>query len=123
MCSWCGWENTSIELRAAWSIHTRTTYKIVIFWPTNGDLGRTYTGLSWTCFTSGVAICIRNSRTRFSPVRECVADFTVMYRNEPKAELYARVTQLVEHHACKQGIVGSIHSPTPPILLMYILCS
>ena len=29
-------------------------------------------------------------------------------RNEPKAELYAQVAQLVEHLTCKQGVVGSI---------------
>ena len=31
-----------------------------------------------------------------------------MYRNEPKAELYARVAQFVEHLTCKQGVVGPI---------------
>ena len=31
-----------------------------------------------------------------------------MYRNEPKAELYAQVAQLVEHLTCKKGVGGSI---------------
>ena len=39
---------------------------------------------------------------------ECHGKFTVMYRNEPKSELYARVAQLVEHLTCKQGVMGSI---------------
>jgi len=39
----------------------------------NGDLGRTYTGLSLTCFRTVVTICLRNSRTHFNLVRVCVA--------------------------------------------------
>ena len=35
-------------------------------------------------------------------------EFTMMYKNEPKAELYARVAQLVEHLTFKQRVVGSI---------------
>ena len=34
--------------------------------------------------------------------------FTVMYRNKPKAELSARVAQLVEHLTYKHVVVGSI---------------
>jgi len=33
---------------------------------------------------------------------------TVMYRNEPKAEVSVWVAQLVEHLTCKQGVVGLI---------------
>ena len=35
-------------------------------------------------------------------------EFTVMYRNEPKAELFGWVAQLVEHLTCKHGVMGSI---------------
>ena len=35
-------------------------------------------------------------------------EFTVMYRNEPKIEMWARLVQLVEHQTYKQGVVGSI---------------
>ena len=35
-------------------------------------------------------------------------EFTMMYENEPKAELYALVAQLVEHLTWKQGVVGLI---------------
>jgi len=39
----------------------------------------------------------------------CVAsDFTVMYRNEPYTELYARVSQLVEQQTCKQEGLRSV---------------
>ena len=48
-----------------------------------------------------------------------MGEFTVMYRNEPKAELYARVAQLVEHLICKQGVVGS--NPCPG-LMTFLAC-
>ena len=40
----------------------------------------------------------------------CVYDveFTLMYRNELRPEMLARVAQLVEHQTCKQGYMGSI---------------
>ena len=49
-----------------------------------------------------VAIFLRNSRTNSTG---CVyeVEFTVMYRNEPKSELWARVAQLVEYQPCKLG--------------------
>ena len=52
-------------------------------------------------------------------------EFTVMYRNEPKSELSARVAQLVEYQPCKLGVVGSIPALAKrlfrPIYLCYLL--
>ena len=56
-----------------------------------------------------VALFLRNWR-RIST--RCVYDgeFNVMYRHEPKTQMWARVAQLVEDQTCKQGIVGSIQA-------------
>jgi len=71
-----------------------------------------------------VVIFFRISRTNFTG---CVYDveFTVVYRNEPKTEMWARIAQLVEYQTCMQGIVDSIHVLTKwlfrPIYLCYLL--
>ena len=49
-----------------------------------------------------------------------------MYRNEPKAELYSRVAELVEHLTCKQRVVGSIPALSKwlfwPVYIFISLC-
>ena len=43
--------------------------------------------------------------------RNTHGEFTVIYRNETKAELSAQEGQMAEHLTCKQGLAGLIPCP------------
>jgi len=88
---------------------------------TSGDLGGIYTDLPWNCFSW----CINIKKNRGLISTGCVYDveFTVIYRNELKTEIWSRVAQLVEHQTCKQGVVSSITTLAKRIVRPIYVCN